>query len=249
MPLPLRREDDLLAVVDPGAFGERGDGRLRHLRVVGEAELLEPLGDREAGVDQPAALAPLGAFWCSRPRAARPGRRPVFAAREWPPAASCRKRRRDGRQLELGGVGLDQRLERLPSSAGAHRPASLVAQSVVVREVGLGARGRGEPWFEVVERGRLGVRRAGPSTATARPSCAPAASAPRTASSTWSGPSIPAEHQHVDHRPGGLASDRSRSSIASHSRRSRRASAPPALLGERQRAVRAPPACGASSSR
>lgn len=55
-------EDDRLAVVDPRAFCERGDRRLGHLRVVGEAKLLEPLDDRKAGVDKPPALAALCAL-------------------------------------------------------------------------------------------------------------------------------------------------------------------------------------------
>ena len=51
-----------LAVVDPGALGERGDRGLRDVGVVGEAEVLEALDGREAGVDQAALLAALGAF-------------------------------------------------------------------------------------------------------------------------------------------------------------------------------------------
>jgi hypothetical protein len=58
----LAMEDDALAVVDTGALGERCDGGLRHLGVVGEAELLQTFDDREPRVDQPALLAPLGAF-------------------------------------------------------------------------------------------------------------------------------------------------------------------------------------------
>jgi hypothetical protein len=45
----LADEDDGLAVVDQGAVGERGDRRLRHRGVVVEAEVLEPLQQREAG--------------------------------------------------------------------------------------------------------------------------------------------------------------------------------------------------------
>ncbi len=55
-------EDDLLAVVDPATFGQRGDGGLWDLWVVVEAELVQVLEDGEAGVDETASLAPLGAF-------------------------------------------------------------------------------------------------------------------------------------------------------------------------------------------
>ena len=55
-------EDHALAVVDPGAFGERGDRGRRDLGVVVEAELLEAFDDRETRVDQSAFLASLGAF-------------------------------------------------------------------------------------------------------------------------------------------------------------------------------------------
>src|SRR5438034_512150 len=55
-------EDDGLAVVDPGAVGERGDRRLRQRGVVVEAEVLEPFEQGEAGVEQAAALSVLGAL-------------------------------------------------------------------------------------------------------------------------------------------------------------------------------------------
>jgi hypothetical protein len=53
-------EDDRLAVVEPGALCERGDRGLRHRGVVGEAEVLEPFQQGEAGVEQATSLAPLG---------------------------------------------------------------------------------------------------------------------------------------------------------------------------------------------
>jgi hypothetical protein len=55
-------QDHRLAVVDPGALGERGDRGLRDGGVVGEAEVLQALDGREAGVDQAPLLAALGAF-------------------------------------------------------------------------------------------------------------------------------------------------------------------------------------------
>jgi hypothetical protein len=58
-------EDHALAVVDPGAVGQRGDRGLRDVGVVGEAEVLQALDGREAGVDQAALLAALGALGIS----------------------------------------------------------------------------------------------------------------------------------------------------------------------------------------
>ena len=55
-------QDDAVAVIDPGAFGERGDRGLRDLRVVREPEVLQSLDLREPGVDQPALLSALGPF-------------------------------------------------------------------------------------------------------------------------------------------------------------------------------------------
>jgi hypothetical protein len=55
-------EDHALAVVDPGAFGERGDRRLGDVGVVGEAEILQPLDRGEARIDQAAAFSALGAL-------------------------------------------------------------------------------------------------------------------------------------------------------------------------------------------
>ena len=55
-------QDDRLAVIDPGAIGERGDRGLRDLGVISEPEVLQSFDQREPGVDQPAPLAPLGAF-------------------------------------------------------------------------------------------------------------------------------------------------------------------------------------------
>ena len=53
-------EDHALAVVDPGAFGERGERGLGHLRVVFEAKILQALDQGEPGVEQATSLAPLG---------------------------------------------------------------------------------------------------------------------------------------------------------------------------------------------
>jgi len=44
-------EDHALAIVDPGAVGERGDRGLWDPGVVVEAELLEAFDDREPRVD------------------------------------------------------------------------------------------------------------------------------------------------------------------------------------------------------
>ena len=129
MPLPDSAvEDDRLPVVDPRAFGERRGRGLRHLRVVLEAELLEPLDDREARVDQPAALAALGALLvlCLEQGREVGGRRLLLAGSflgERPEAAL------DRRQLELGGVRFDERLERrgLRVASAAHRPPPISA--------------------------------------------------------------------------------------------------------------------------
>lgn len=58
----LADQDDLLAVVDPGPFGQRGDRGLRHGGSVVEVKVLQSLDDREAGVKQAAAFAAFGAF-------------------------------------------------------------------------------------------------------------------------------------------------------------------------------------------
>ncbi len=55
-------EDDALAVIDPGALGERGDRGLGDLWVLLEAEILQAFGEREAGVDEPSAFAALSAL-------------------------------------------------------------------------------------------------------------------------------------------------------------------------------------------
>ena len=55
-------EDDRLAVIDPRALRQGGDRGLRDLGVVGEAEILQAFDLREPGVDQPSALATVGAF-------------------------------------------------------------------------------------------------------------------------------------------------------------------------------------------
>ena len=104
-------EDDALAVIDPRSLGERGDRGLRHVGVILEAEVLQAFDLREAGVDQSALLAPLGAFGHlglqQRPEV---GDRGLLLAqrfgRERPEAPA------DGRELQLDRVRLDQRLQR-----------------------------------------------------------------------------------------------------------------------------------------
>ena len=56
----LADQNHLFAVVDPGAFRQRRDRRLRHLRVVVEAELLQVFDERETGVEQSSAFSALG---------------------------------------------------------------------------------------------------------------------------------------------------------------------------------------------
>jgi hypothetical protein len=121
-------EDDRLAVVDPGALGQRGDRRLGHLWVVGEAEVLGPLHEREAGVDQPSSLAPLGALLVlGLEQRGEVGDRRLLLARglagERPEAAA------HGRRLELRGVRLDQRLERGCLRGPGHREPPSVRSS------------------------------------------------------------------------------------------------------------------------
>ncbi len=53
---------DALAVIDPGALRQGGDRGLGDLRVLIELEVLQALGEREPGVDQPAAFAALSAL-------------------------------------------------------------------------------------------------------------------------------------------------------------------------------------------
>jgi hypothetical protein len=50
----------LLAVVDPGAFGECGDRGLRDGRGVVEVKVLQAFDQREPRVEQPAAFAAFG---------------------------------------------------------------------------------------------------------------------------------------------------------------------------------------------
>ena len=99
-----------LAVIDPRSLGERGDRGLRDLRVVGEAEVLEAFDLREPGVDQPALLAPLGAFGHlgleQRGRVRDRGLLLAegFGGQRPEPAA-------DGREFQLDRVRLDQRFQ------------------------------------------------------------------------------------------------------------------------------------------
>ena len=100
-------EDDALAVIDPGSFGERGDRGLGGLGVVGEAELLQALDRGEAGFEQPAAFSALSAFghFGLQERGKVGGRGLLLAGRfgGHRPEAGL-----DGRQLQLGGVRLDR---------------------------------------------------------------------------------------------------------------------------------------------
>ena len=123
MPVPrVADEDHRLAVIDPGALGERGDRGLRDLRVVGEAEVLEPFDLREAGVDQPAPLAAFGAFGhLGLQQRAEVGDRGLLLAGRL--GGQCAEAAADGRELQLDRVRLDQRLQRrgLRVACGGHR--------------------------------------------------------------------------------------------------------------------------------
>ena len=55
-------QDHAVAVIDPGALGERRDRGLGDVGVVGEDELLQALDLREARVDQAPPFASLGAL-------------------------------------------------------------------------------------------------------------------------------------------------------------------------------------------
>jgi hypothetical protein len=185
LPVPSRRSGSRLAVIDPGALGERGDRGLRDLRVVGEAEVLQAFDLREPRVDQPRvpALSALGHLGFEQ--RGEVGDRGLLLAQSLP-------RRARGSGGGRSGVSARSRAPRSapPSpgpSRGAHRRASRAAGRsrssvgsgrLVPARVGQISRSLGR-WDR-------SARRA--STATARPSIAPAASAPRTASSTRAGP-------------------------------------------------------------
>ena len=100
-----------LAVVDPGALGQRGDRGLGDLGVVGEAEVLQALDLREARVDQAALLAALGALGHLglQQRGEVGGRGLLLAGGLGGERAEAPA---DGRELELDRVRLDQRLQR-----------------------------------------------------------------------------------------------------------------------------------------
>ena len=103
-------EDHALAVVDPGALGERGDRGLRDRRVVGEDEVLQAFDLREARVDQAPAFAALGAFGhLGLQQRAEVGDRGLLLARRF--VGEGAEAAADGRELELDRVRLDQRFQ------------------------------------------------------------------------------------------------------------------------------------------
>jgi hypothetical protein len=105
-------EHDRLAVIDPGAVGERGDRCLRHLGVVSELEFLQPLDDREPRVDQASLLAAFGAFGhLGFEQRGEVGDRGLLLAGCF--GGHLPEPALDGREFELGRVRLDQRLQGL----------------------------------------------------------------------------------------------------------------------------------------
>jgi hypothetical protein len=116
----LAGEDDRFAVVDPGALGERRDRRLRHRRVVVEAEVVEPLEVREAGVEQPASLSALRPFLhLGFEQRGQVGERRLLGSGRF--GGERAEATADGRQVQLDGVCLDEGFERRGLRRGAHR--------------------------------------------------------------------------------------------------------------------------------
>ena len=125
------------AVIDPGAFGERGDRGLRDLGVIGEPEVLQAFDLREPRVDQAAFLAALGAFGhLGFQQRGEIGDRGLLLADRFcgesaePPA--------DGRELELDGVRVDQRLQRGGPGVLGWWSSGAAEQLVIAGEVGFG---------------------------------------------------------------------------------------------------------------
>ena len=115
-------QDDAVAVIDPGALGERGDRGLRDLRVISEPEVLQPFDLREPRVDQPALLAALGAFGhLGLQQRGEVGDRGLLLADGF--LGQRAEAAADGRELELDGVRVDQRLQRGGAGVlrGGHR--------------------------------------------------------------------------------------------------------------------------------
>jgi hypothetical protein len=116
----LADQDDLLAVVDPGALGQRGDGRLLDVRVLLEAEILEALYERKARVDEPAALSALGALLHLGLEQRRQVGQRALALAGGLGVERAEARAHRG-QVKLTRVRLHQRLERLLARVRAHR--------------------------------------------------------------------------------------------------------------------------------
>ena len=112
LPVPrVADQHDRIAVVDPRALGERRDRRLRHAGVISEPELLQALEQREPRVQQPPAFAAFGAFvhlGLEQRREVR-DRGLLLAGRL---RGHLPEPGLDGRELQLGRVRLDQRLQR-----------------------------------------------------------------------------------------------------------------------------------------
>ena len=92
------------------------------LRVLVELEVLQALGEREPGVDQPAAFAALSALCDLRfqERGEIRGRGLLVACGLLgEPTEACP----DGREVQLAGVRVDQCFHRLDLRRGTHRLA------------------------------------------------------------------------------------------------------------------------------
>ena len=200
----LADEDHALAVVDPTALGERGDRGLGDVGVVGEAEVLQALDDRELGVQQPAAFAALGALGdLGLQQRGEVGDRGLLLARGF--LGERAEASSDGRQVQLGGVRVDQRLERLDASPGrsSRGPASRAAgRSRPV--VGSGRSICLQVPRQVVEAGdRCSL---GPASEDADGAAVVGAGGERAADGEFDlrGAVLAAEEQDVDHLAGGF---------------------------------------------
>jgi hypothetical protein len=97
---------------------------LGHVGVVLEAEVLESLDEREAGVEQPAAFATLRALGdLGVEQRGEVGDRGLLLAHRI--GGELAEAAADGGELELDGVRFDERLDRgrLRVAGRAHRPA------------------------------------------------------------------------------------------------------------------------------
>ena len=126
LPVPrVADQDHAVAVIDPGALGERGDRGLRDLRVLGEAEVLQALDRREPRVDQAPAFATFGAFGhLGLQQRAEVGDRGLLLAGGF--LGERAEAAADGRQLQIDRVRLDQRFQGrgLGVRRGHHVPPS-----------------------------------------------------------------------------------------------------------------------------